>query len=78
MLKHPDKFLPVTTGGGFHALVSSGFNGDLRIKDTSTGDLYFNFFASGLTFLRVIESEKSKGRKSWEKRSNDSRARRAQ
>jgi hypothetical protein len=67
MLKHPDKFLPVTTSRGFQALVSSGFNGDFRIKDTSTGELYFNFFASGLTFLRLIESDVTYGSRSFEK-----------
>ena len=57
MLKQPDRFLPVTTSSGFQALVSSGFNGDFGIKDVQTGELYLNFCATGLAFMRVTESD---------------------
>jgi hypothetical protein len=67
MLKQPDKFLPVTTNSGFQALVSSGLNGDFRIKDMSTGEFYVNFFVTGLTFLRVSELDVFDGPRSFEK-----------
>jgi hypothetical protein len=57
MLKHPDTFLPVTTDSGFEALVSSGFNGDFRLKDLSNGDLYVNFVAMGQSFFRIAQSD---------------------
>jgi hypothetical protein len=53
----PDKFLPVTSDPGFPALVSSGRNGDFRVRDTSTGELYLNFFAMGQSFFRVAEKD---------------------
>lgn len=53
MLKQPDTFLPVTTDAGFQTLVSSGRNGDFRVKDLATGELYLNFFAMGQSFFRV-------------------------
>ena len=55
MLTQPDRFLPVMTDPGFHALVSSGLNGDFRVRDVSTGELYLNFFALGQSFFRVNE-----------------------
>jgi hypothetical protein len=57
MLKQPDMFLPITTEAGFQAQVSSGFNGDFRVKDVSTGEIYVNFFTSGQTFLRVVKMD---------------------
>jgi len=57
MLRQPDKFLPVTTDPTFQALVSSGLNGDFRVRDISTGELYLNFFAMGQTFFRVAEQD---------------------
>ncbi len=53
----PDKFLPVTTEPGFQTLVSSGLNGDFRVRDTSTGELYLNFLAMGQSFFRVAEND---------------------
>ena len=57
MLKRPDKFLPVTADAGFQALVSSGLNGDFRVRDIATGELYLNFFAMGQSFFRVAEQD---------------------
>ena len=57
MLKQPDKFLPVTADPSFHALVSSGLNGDFRVRDSATGELYLNFFAMGQSFLRVAKHD---------------------
>ena len=57
MLKQPDKFLSVTTDPRFQALVSSGLNGDFRVRDLATGELYLNFFAMGQSFFRVAEHD---------------------
>ena len=67
MLKHPNKYLPVTTGSGFQTLVSSGLNGDFHIKDVSTGELYINRFATGLTFFRVTEEDVFDGPRTFER-----------
>ena len=55
MLAQPDRFLPVTIDPSFQTLVSSGLNGDFRVVDISTGNLYVNFFAMGQSFFRVAE-----------------------
>ena len=57
MLKQPDRFLPVTADPCFHALVSSGLNGDFRVRDIATGELYLNFLAMGQSFFRVTEHD---------------------
>ena len=57
MLMQPDNFLPVTADPSFHALVSSGLNGDFRVRDIATGELYLNFFAMGQSFFRVAEHD---------------------
>jgi hypothetical protein len=57
MLKQPDRFLPVTTDPSFQTLVSSGLNGDFRVRDISTGELYLNFFAMGQSFFRVAAQD---------------------
>jgi len=55
MLKHPDRFLPVTTGSGLHALVCASCNGDFQIKLGE--DFYINPFHNGHRFFRVTVSE---------------------
>jgi hypothetical protein len=57
VLKQPDRFLPVTADPSFHALVSSGLNGDFRVRDIATGELYLNFLAMGQSFFRVTEHD---------------------
>ncbi len=57
MLKQPDRFLPVTADPSFQTLVSSGLNGDFRVRDLSTGELYLNFFAMGQSFFRVAKQD---------------------
>ena len=57
MLKQPENFLPVAADPSFLALVSSGLNGDFRVRDIATGELYLNFFAMGQTFFRVAEQD---------------------
>ncbi|MGC1644604.1 MAG: hypothetical protein WA741_02140 [Candidatus Sulfotelmatobacter sp.] len=57
MLKQPDRFLPVTADPCFHALISSGLNGDFRVRDIATGELYLNFLAMGQSFFRVTEHD---------------------
>jgi hypothetical protein len=57
MLLQPDRFLPVTIDPGFPTLVSSGINGDFRVRDISTGELYLNFLAMGQSFFRVAEQD---------------------
>jgi len=61
MLTQPDKFLPVTADPSFLMLVSSGFNGDFRVKDLSTGELYLNFFSLGQSFFRASETDVPSG-----------------
>jgi hypothetical protein len=57
VLKQPENFLPVAADPSFLALVSSGLNGDFRVRDIATGELYLNFFAMGQTFFRVAEQD---------------------
>jgi hypothetical protein len=57
VLKHPDKFMPLTTESGFQALVSAGFQGDFRFTDASSGEAYLNRFAEGTRFYKVIVSD---------------------
>jgi hypothetical protein len=51
MLRHPDKYLPVTTAAGFPAEVSTDWSGDFRIKRGA--ELYLNPFHLGPRFFRV-------------------------
>jgi hypothetical protein len=57
VLKQPENFLPVAADPSFLALVSSGLNGDFRVRDIATAELYLNFFAMGQTFFRVAEQD---------------------
>jgi hypothetical protein len=57
MLKHPDKFMPVTTEIGFQVLVSTGFQGNFRFVDASSGDGYLNRFAEGTGSPNVTVSD---------------------
>jgi hypothetical protein len=55
MLKHPDKFLPVTIHSGLTVEVSTGWNGDFRVKHGEK--LYLNPFHEGHRFFRVAVGE---------------------
>jgi hypothetical protein len=58
MLKHPDKFLPVTTASGLTAEVSTGWNGDFRVRQGE--EIYINPFLKGHTFFRVAVTDPAK------------------
>ena len=66
MLMHPEKFSPLVTDLGFQGLVATGYHRNFSFCDTSTDELYHNFFHNRDVFFRVTKIDALDSRQTLE------------